>query len=85
MGMLNVVFDGTSEIADELMRVIISAKEPYSRYFRFQTELRGCSLDLDDSSAENLAALCRLGDELVEERRVDLETLAERLLIAPSA
>ena len=85
MGMLNVVFDGTSEIADELMRVIISAKEPYSRYFRFQTDLRGCSLDLDDSSAENLAALCRLGDQLVEERRADLETLAERLMIAPTA
>ena len=85
MGMLNVVFDGTSEIADELMRVIMSAKEPHSRYFRFQTDLRGCSLDLDDSSAENLAALCRLGDQLVEERRVDLESLAERLLIAPSA
>ena len=84
MGMLNVVFDGTSEIADELMRVIMSAKEPHSRYFRFQTDLRGCSLDLDNSSPENMAALCRLGDELVEERRADLEALAERLMVAPT-
>lgn len=84
MGMLNVVFDGTSEIADELMRVIISAKEPHSRYFRFQTELRGCSLDLDDSSPENLAALCRLGDQLVEERKADLAALAARLMVAPT-
>ncbi len=84
MGMLNVVFDGTSEIADELMRVIISAKEPHSRYFRFQTDLRGCSLDLDNSSAQNLAALSRLGDELVEQRRPDLEALAERLMVAPT-
>ena len=84
MGMLNVVFDGTSEIADELMRVIISSKEPYSRYFRFQTELRGCSLDLDDSTAGNLAALRGLGDQLVEERRADLELLAELLMVAPA-
>ena len=76
MGMLGVVFDGTSEIQDEVLRKVIAKKEPGSRYWRFDAELWGCSLALDDASAGNITALHRLTDELIAARREDLEEIA---------
>jgi uncharacterized protein len=80
MGMLGIVFDGTSEIQDDLMRKVIQKKEPGSRYFRFQTELRGCSLRLDDASPRNVAGLLRLGERMIAEQKDDLASIAEFLV-----
>ncbi|HYU56918.1 MAG TPA: patatin-like phospholipase family protein [Actinomycetota bacterium] len=80
MGMLNVVFDGTSEISDEMIRTIILKQEPNSRYWRFNTELRGVSLRLDDSSDQNLAGLLRLAQTMIADQREALEDLAGLLV-----
>ena len=80
MGMLNVVFDGTSELQDEVVRKVVVKKEPKSRYFRFQPALRGCSLDLDDARPENVQALIDIADRRIEEQRGELEELAHLLL-----
>ena len=82
MGMLGVVFDGTSEIQDEVLRKVITKKEPGSRYWRFDTELWGCSLAMDDASAANIRALHRLTDELIAERRHDVDEIASLLVAA---
>lgn len=81
MGMLSVVFDGTSELSDELMRKVITKKEPGSRYFRYQTDIRGgCSLHLDDASPRNIRNLVRLGEHMVAENKDSFAILAEMLL-----
>lgn len=90
LGILGVVLDGTSEIADELMSSIIHKNEPRSRIWRFQTELRDCSLALDDASPANIQALLRLAEGIVDERSKDLEEIAgilvngERLSSGPA-
>ena len=85
MGMLNVVFDGTSDLQDEVVRKVVVKKEPGSRYFRFQPVLEGCSLELDDARPENVRALLDVAERCIEERRHDLEEVAELLVRADSA
>ena len=82
MGMLGVVFDGTSDIADHLLTEIV-AWQPNSRYFRFQIELQGPSLDIDDASDANVNALLRLSDQLIASRRDDLAEIAALLSADP--
>lgn len=82
MGMLGTVFDGTSEIAEELMRKISACREPRSRFWRFQPELRGCSLAMDDASPTNIRALLALAERMIEAQRDELEDVA-RVLTAP--
>ena len=79
MGMLGVVFDGTSEIQDEVLRKVIAKKEPGSRYWRFDTDLWGCSLAMDDARASNVAALSRLADGMIADRRDVVEEVARLL------
>lgn len=80
MGLLGVVMDGTSEIADELLGHIIRKKEPGSRFWRFQTELTGCNLAMDDASPANVQALLGLAERVIEERSDDLDEIA-RILV----
>jgi predicted acylesterase/phospholipase RssA len=79
MGLMGVIMDGTSEIVDELMRNIMVAKEPYGRYWRFQVDLKDCSLDMDRSDAAHLDHLIAIADELIAERQDDFRQIAEQL------
>ena len=79
MGMLGVMFDGTSEVVDELLTEIIKPKEPASRYWRLNAELHGIRLNLDDASPLQLEKLVALGEQLVKDRRGDLEEMVARL------
>ncbi|MDX6697875.1 MAG: hypothetical protein QOE65_1272 [Solirubrobacteraceae bacterium] len=82
MGMLGTVFDGTSEIAEELMRSISACREPRSRFWRFQAELHGCSLAMDDATPRNMNALLGLAERMIVDQRAELEEIA-RVLTAP--
>jgi patatin-like phospholipase/acyl hydrolase len=79
MGLLNVVFDGTSELSCALVRRMIDITPRNHRFWRFQTELRGCSQRLDDASRENAAKLFTLADAMVTEQRDQLREVAEAL------
>jgi predicted acylesterase/phospholipase RssA len=79
MGMLGVMFDGTSEVVDELLTEIIKPKEPASRYWRLNAELHGIRLNLDDASPGQLDKLVGLGEKLVKDRRGDLDDMVTRL------
>jgi patatin-like phospholipase/acyl hydrolase len=80
MGMLGVVFDGTSEVADELIARIVAGRGPGSHYWRFQTELLGANLEMDDASDRNLGRLLELSEQMIDERRSDLAEIG-RLLV----
>jgi patatin-like phospholipase/acyl hydrolase len=81
MGMLGVMFDGTSEIVDDLLSSVIGGRFRRGRYWRLQTDLEGVTLDLDDARDQNLRGLLALGDRLVVSRREDLREMA-RVLVA---
>ena len=82
MGMLGVVFDGTSEIIDTLLSGIIGPKHPNSRYWRLDTELHGARLDLDDARPPQVQTLLKLAEELIARQKDELAEMV-RLLTSP--
>lgn len=73
--LLDVVFDGMSDVADYQLRHML----PADRYFRLQVELRDARDELDDASPRNLAALQRDAGRLLEEQAERIEALADAL------
>lgn len=71
---IDIVFDGSADGVDFQLERLVDG-----RYVRFQTRLDGASDALDDASAENLANLRRLAEELVRDRSADLDALCARL------
>jgi uncharacterized protein len=67
--LIDIVFDGASDVVDYQLTQLVGEE----RFFRFQTELTGASDDLDDASEENLRALRRTGEQLIDERAADLD------------
>jgi hypothetical protein len=80
MGMLGVMFDGTSEIVDDLITEVIRPKQPGSRYWRLNTELLGVRLNLDDASPRQLEKLVGLAERLIDERTEDLTEMVGLLM-----
>jgi predicted acylesterase/phospholipase RssA len=72
MGMLGVVFDGSSEIIDELLTEVVRYKHPGSRYWRLNTELRGVRLNMDDASDGQIERLIGLAEQMISDRKDDL-------------
>ena len=63
MPLLSCMFDGMADAADHQMRLFLG-----DNYQRLQLTLVGASDDMDDASAENIAALEGLAQQLLEER-----------------
>lgn len=80
MGLMAVVFDGTSELANGLVERIIKGRGDNHRYWRFQTELRDVSFHLDDASPENVARLFAIAEELVAAKHDELAEVAAALV-----
>jgi uncharacterized protein len=78
MGMLGVMFDGSSEIVDDLLTEVIRPK-PGSRYWRLNTELRGARLNLDDASARQMERLIALAERMIADRKDDLDEMVQLL------
>jgi uncharacterized protein len=73
---IDVVFDGSADAVDEQL-----ARLAGNRYIRLQTRLDEASDDLDDASPDNLTALEREAERLIDERDADIDRLC-RLLAA---
>jgi patatin-like phospholipase/acyl hydrolase len=71
---VDVVFDGVSDAADYQLRHLLG-----DRFHRFQVPLREASDAMDDASADNLDALARDAERLIELRSDALGTLCDRL------
>ncbi len=85
MGMLGVLFDGTSEISDELLGGIIRPQHPKSRYLRLDTDLRGVRLNLDDARPQQIAGLLGLAERMITEHREDLAEMVRCLTATGTA
>jgi patatin-like phospholipase/acyl hydrolase len=71
---IDVVFDGSADAVDDQLRRLAGP-----RYVRLQTRLDEASDDLDDASAENLAALRREAERLIAARDPDIDALCATL------
>jgi patatin-like phospholipase/acyl hydrolase len=71
---IDVVFDGSSDAVDYQLEHVLA-----ERYVRLQTRLEGANDDMDDASAANVAALERVGAQLVAENAAVLDRLAAEL------
>jgi patatin-like phospholipase/acyl hydrolase len=67
---IDVVFDGSADVVDAVLERLIETS-----YIRLQTRLDEASDDLDDASAENLAALRREAEQLITARSADIDRL----------
>jgi hypothetical protein len=84
MGMLGVVFDGSSEIIDELLTEVVRFKHPGSRYWRVNTELNGVRLNMDDASPGQIERLIDLAEQMIADRKDDLVEMVELLTTSGS-
>ena len=72
---LDVVFDGVSKTTDyELCQLL-----PRDHYHRFQCSLTLASDDMDDASPDNIAALLKQAQALVNARSADLDRVCAAL------
>jgi uncharacterized protein len=71
---LDVVFDGGQDAVDFQLSKLIDGD-----YFRLQTRLDEASDDLDDASKENLAALTREAERLIEANDARIDEICARL------
>jgi uncharacterized protein len=71
---LDVVFDGTADAVDLQLAALMGAA-----YVRLQTPLDEASDELDDASAENLAALHREAERLIAARDAEIDRVCELL------
>jgi hypothetical protein len=72
--LIDVVFDGGSDAVDFQLGHLLDG-----RYVRFQTRLEEASDDLDDASDENIAALRREAERLIEARDAEIDDVCARL------
>ncbi len=73
--LLDIVFDGVADTVDFQLAGLLG-----DRYVRLQTPLLEASDDLDDAGEENLAALRREAERLIEERSEEIDALCARLV-----
>jgi len=78
--LLRASMDGQAEAVHHQLNLLM---QPDRNYFRFQTRLAVAATDaIDDASPTNLAALDRMGQTLIEEKRPQLDTLLRVLDLA---
>jgi uncharacterized protein len=71
---IDVVFDGGQDAVDFQLSKLIDGN-----YFRLQTRLEEASDDLDDASEENLAALAREAQRLIDANDARIDEICRRL------
>lgn len=77
---LGVVFDGVSDTVDyQLEDLCRDTKTRVSGYFRYQVTLSSGNDDMDDTSRTNIRALELLAEDLIEQRKRDLDDMCNHL------
>jgi uncharacterized protein len=83
MGMLGVMFDGSSEIVDDLLTEVVRPRHPHSRYWRLNAELTGVRLNMDDASPGQMKKLIGLAEEIIASHQEDLAEMVRLLSPQP--
>jgi len=80
--LMGALFTGLTELHNEqlnqLLNVVVRGES--SRYFRIQTPLQEANFAMDDARPENLEALARDAQRMVEEHADDMQAIARQLL-----
>jgi uncharacterized protein len=79
--MLGMVFDGVSDTVDYQLNKIIKPMDKFPMYFRLQVTLSEVKEDLDEASPENIRNLKLLAEDLVRERKNEIELMCEQLVL----
>jgi uncharacterized protein len=72
---LDIVLDGVSDTVDHQLKILL-AERPY---LRLQVELKTAKDDMDDAQTNNIKALLREADRLIESRHQDLVSFFDAL------
>lgn len=76
-----ILMDGSSDVVDYQLDFVLPERDKAKRYYRFQIELLQPGTEkLDDGSEQNLNALVELGQQLLDERREEIDQLCRQLV-----
>src|SRR6266511_454500 len=74
-GVMGMVFDGTSDAQDQMLRGLLDSPGAAPHYWRLQTEVQGCNVAMDDASSENIACLGQAAERLIEQKHAEIEAV----------
>ena len=74
---LNVGFDGINDTVDYQLKKLLPQRDFEQRYFRLQCRLDTGDDDLDDASDENIRALRKEAEEMIEEHDEEIDALCD--------
>lgn len=77
---LNVVFDGVNDTVDYQLNKLLSSRNGFRRYYRFQARLDEDTEALDNVSPKNIRNLKLIGEDIVRDNKHEIELLAQQLL-----
>lgn len=76
-----IMMDGSSDVVHYQLKYVLPEREEDKRYYRFQIELLEKGTEkLDDGSEANLNALVKLGEQLLDANREDIQNLCRQLV-----
>lgn len=78
--LIDIMFIGASYTIDfQLQQLLPETPGGAQRYFRFQSAIEKISVDMDNVSPENIAALKRTGQQMIKEQSEELDKLCKQL------
>jgi patatin-like phospholipase/acyl hydrolase len=75
---ISILMHGQCGAAEHQLEQLLNCG-PQTNYYRFDAQLDGVNDEMDDASAENLAALERFAKRLIEAESAKLDAIVERL------
>ena len=80
LNILDVVWDGSTEAAEEQLRELLPDDRDGPHYFRLQPALGQSSSKMDDASPEHIEALDRLTDDFIAQNDSAIQKICDRLV-----
>ncbi len=78
--LIDIMFVGVSYSIDfQLQQLLPMTLAGEQRYFRFQSEIEKISIEMDNVSRENIAALKRTGQKMIKDQSKALDDLCKQL------
>ena len=77
---LEMVWNGSTEVTDQQLRELLSEFPDGPRYYRLQPSLADVSSKMDDASAEHIEALERVAATFVRDNDAAIQQACDRLL-----
>lgn len=79
LNILDLVFDGVSEVTSSQIREILKKHDGVQRYYRFNADIPATEEKMDDVSPGNLAALQATAQQMISDNKQALEEVCKML------